>query len=659
MKEQKSLVRRVLSAATLTLAALIALSSNAAAQSQTTGGTQIQQTATATYDDGESTPTTFDAVSNTVTIEVQNVSGLSITPDAGSVASVVPGQSGAVFPFTVTNNSNYSARVRFAASGASASATNGTITQAFVDSNGNGTYDDGELDIHSNGSAVSTGPLAAGSSVTVIVVVNVSPSAAPNGSVTVTLGDAGGPSPYDNVTSDSSGGEVRTDSTGVSPAPANGESEAKGSASAFVDSDASLGFDNLYASTEGPVNYGEEITYTSALINGGAREAQPITLAGQAGIYLIMNVPANTTLKAGQTWPSGTLFSQDATSVAPLSATYSATEPTAASVRRVAFRVGNTLPPGDGSLLVNLTVTVSADRFDATDGVREVAQGYALNNVGGQLSVSDSLTTPFALEGAVLLGTYGHADAQLTTTADDYTNKSTSTGNVVADGGVTTAVGSAVFRNTLKNTGNATDSFRITAPSVPENFIVEASTDGTTFTDISNGSAFVTVADLAYDQTADVYVRVTAPAASTVLSAFPATIRATSVRTSASSNDTVNRLYTGYLRLTKAYTVSNATGRGGATDAVPGAVMTFTVEYRNISTAGGANCKPLEAHNLSIVEDGLGGSNNWGTYTDPHGTPSDSGPGSPATVSATKYTDTVTSLAAGSSGTFTFQRVIK
>lgn len=656
MKTLSSFAGRTLPALILALATLVSLAP--ATLAQTTGGTQVTQTATGSYDDGEATPTTYNAVSNTITIEVANVSGLVITPDAGSVAAVVPGQSGVAFTFAVTNASNYAARVRFPASGAAAVATNGTVTAAFVDLDSSGTFTDGDINIFSNGSAVSTDPIDAGDAISVVVVVNVSSSAPTAGTVTVRLGDAGGASPYDNVESDGSAGEVRTDSTGVSPAPANGESEARGSASATVEADASLAV-NLSPSSAGPLDYGDDITYTLSLSNAGARAAQPVTISGQSGVYLIANVPANTALKAGQSWPAGTLFSQDALSVATLAASYSTTEPSAASVNRVAFRVGAGLAASTTSGDFTLVVTIDGGPFDATSGVTQLSNAYATNHVGSQITDDASATTTVTLEGAVLLGTFGHPDAQLTTTDDDYTNKSTNAGINAAVGGVTNAPGTVVFRNTLKNTGNATDSFTITAPLVGGSLVVEASTDGVSYTDISDGATSITVSNLAFDQTATVYVRATAPAGSAVLSSFPTHLRAASVRTPASTNDTHNNVYTGYVLFTKASSVSNPTGRGGATDAVPGAVITYTLTYQNLSSSGGTNCFPLTAHNLVITEDGLAAGNNWGTHTDPTGTPSDSGSGSVATVSATKYTDTITSLAPGASGTFTFQRVIK
>ena len=145
-------------------------------------------------------------------------------------------------------------------------------------------------------------------------------------------------------------------------------------------------------------------------------------------------------------------------------------------------------------------------------------------------------------------------------------------------------------------------------------------------------------------------VRITEPAGNTVLTGFDTVIRATSGSTPAANNRTIDRLYTGFVRLDKAYTVSNATGVGGATDAVPGAVITYNITYTNVSTSNGdANCVKLTAQNVVITEDGLAAPNNWGTFTTHTGTPSDSGSGVVVIVSATKYTDTIASLAPGAS----------
>src|SRR2546428_2703855 len=91
-----------------------ALSAQTAAQ--TPGGTSISNQASATYSDGTNS---YSTVSNTVTVTVSNVSGLAITPDAGSNSNVVAGQTAVLYNFTVTNTGNFTDQVRFLASGAS------------------------------------------------------------------------------------------------------------------------------------------------------------------------------------------------------------------------------------------------------------------------------------------------------------------------------------------------------------------------------------------------------------------------------------------------------------------------------------------------------------------------------------------------------------
>src|SRR5947209_6789008 len=114
---------RALSGVLLALAALCLLSAPALAQT-TSGGTQIQNRASATYSDGTNS---YSVVSNTVTVTVANVAGLAITPDGGSIPTVVAGQTGVDFTFTVTNTSNFATQVRFPASGA-AIVTSGSVT---------------------------------------------------------------------------------------------------------------------------------------------------------------------------------------------------------------------------------------------------------------------------------------------------------------------------------------------------------------------------------------------------------------------------------------------------------------------------------------------------------------------------------------------------
>src|ERR1700730_5632587 len=119
---------------------------------QPPGGTTISNQASATYSDGTNS---YSTVSNTVTVTVSNVSGLTITPDAGSNPSVVAGQTGVLYNFTVTNTGNFTDQVRFLAGTASVRVVGpGTITRAVVDVDNSGTINGGDIDIETNGADV-------------------------------------------------------------------------------------------------------------------------------------------------------------------------------------------------------------------------------------------------------------------------------------------------------------------------------------------------------------------------------------------------------------------------------------------------------------------------------------------------------------------------
>ena len=132
----------------------------------------------------------------------------------------------------------------------------------------------------------------------------------------------------------------------------------------------------------------------------------------------------------------------------------------------------------------------------ATLGIRAYADAYATNYLGNPLtdragdnvaaSAGAPVVTSVTQIGNVQIGTSGHHDA-INDDNLDYTNKSVNTGIAgVVFGGNTTAPGTLVYTNTLKNTGNADDIFTITAPTVPTGFTVEISTNaGTDYTDVS------------------------------------------------------------------------------------------------------------------------------------------------------------------------------
>src|SRR5437588_12696966 len=167
MKNRKTFVSTVVIARVLiTLAIACALCGRAVAQ--TAGGTTISNQASATYSDGTNS---YSTVSNTVTVTVSNVSGLAITPDAGSNPTVVAGQTAVLFNFTVTNTGNFSDQVHFVPGSAHLSGTAAaTITQVFIDADNNGSFNGGDTDI--TGATADSVAVAQNVSFHVVVVVS-------------------------------------------------------------------------------------------------------------------------------------------------------------------------------------------------------------------------------------------------------------------------------------------------------------------------------------------------------------------------------------------------------------------------------------------------------------------------------------------------------
>jgi hypothetical protein len=266
----------------------------------------------------------------------------------------------------------------------------------------------------------------------------------------------------------------------------------------------------------------------------------------------------------------------------------------------------------------------------------------------------------------VLNGPQGQPNAVgPTNNDDDYTNKSVNTGIAgVAPGGSTTASGTVTFTNTVQNTGNADDNFTLSVQSFPAGATVKITVNSVETTVVNNGTATgaaVPALAIGFGGSADYQVEVTLPSGKTVLTGYDTVLRATSANTASSTNDTIDRLYTGFVQLSKSATVQNLTGVGAANDPVPGAVITFAITYTNVSSSGGTGNVTLTATNLVITENGAVAPNNWASNTDHVVGAADTLGGAIVgdSVGSSLLTDTVASLAAGQSGTFTFKRQIR
>jgi len=166
-----------------------------------------------------------------------------------------------------------------------------------------------------------------------------------------------------------------------------------------------------------------------------------------------------------------------------------------------------------------------------------------------------------------------------------------------------------------------------------------------------------------FGQSRDILVRTTAPIGRLVLTGYETVVRATSTNTPGTFNDTIDRRYTGFLRLDKTATVINATGVGAATDAVPGADIEFAITYTNVTVGGGsADNVTLTASSITITENGNAAPNTWGTTTNQvAGSASDTNGGTITgdTAGSVLLTDAVPALGPGQTGTFKFRRRIQ
>lgn len=647
--------------------ALIAIACAMFGQSfgQTTpADTVIQNQASATYSDGSGG--SYSTVSNTVTVTVAKVSGLAITPDGATDPTVVPGQTGLLFNFVVANTGNFSDEVLFLAGGASVSLSGpGVVTNAVIDVDNSGTINVGDVAIFGNAADVTSASISQGSSINVLVEVDINLAASAGQTVQVFLGDAAAVSPtFDNQLADTSLNEVRT----VSLASVNGRREARGDRSVTVANDAILQL-SLTAPT-GPVALASVITYNWELCNIGARPASSVTLVNgpvgfNSGVFIVAPIPAGTALDATQSFPVGVgvLYSTSPLADDPVTtAVWTTALPPLASITRLAFNVGNSLPVGiPCAPVIDMNVLITTT--DATNPISEQGIGYATNSLTVQISdLSELRLTTLLQTGSVLNGPQGQPGAVgPTDTNNDYTNKSVNTGIAgVPQGGITTAAGTVSFINTVQNTGNANDSFTLTVTGFPVGATVVVNGTAVVLNGAATGTPVAPLA-IAFGASANYTVDVTLPLGNLVLTGYDTVIRATSANTVTSTNDTIDRVYTGFIWLNKSVIVANGTGVGGATDAVPGAEITYTITYTNVSSSGGTNNVTLTATNIVITENGATGPNNWATYTDHVVGATDSLAGiiTGDSLGSNVLTDTIASLAAGQSGVFTFKRVIK
>ena len=330
---------------------------------------------------------------------------------------------------------------------------------------------------------------------------------------------------------------------------------------------------------------------------------------------------------------------------------------------------------------------------------------------GGEVNVLTLGAAPAVLNGPLNAPAATGPDG---TTATDFTNKS----SLIADGvapGSTIDPAAVAFGNTVQNNSGAIATVTL-VPTVPSNALdlpngttvtITYLAQTATFTYVQGGGGSFTgtaiqITGVAAGASISYGVEVNLPSGTKLSTditpdyvgdtewGYPVPITAT---INSVSNITIDRVFTGYLRLLKVSRVLQGTGPDVATadlgfsiapkKAAPGNIIEYQIQYTNISSGqSGSGSVILNADRVIITEDGTVGANNWalvnpaiggviftsnvvapGAVDSNNGAitffPAGNQSGTTQAADVTKYVNTLpTMLAPQGSGTFTFQRKV-
>ena len=765
--------------------------------SGTTAGTAISNTAAATYTDPNNPGQTLNATSNTVSVTVAEVAGLTVAAagatDVAGHAQPLPGDV-VNYDYTVTNVGNDPTQVVVPGSAVVTGPGAAGTLQYKVNA---GAF----ANVAAGG--VTSASIAPGQTVTVRVPVTVGAGAATGQTLAVLLGDTGA---NDNsagtqnqaFSADGSGRDVHTldNADGsvageVAGAPVNGEREASATQNTTIGAQpqafALLGLTHT-AFTAGATAQSDVLTYgltlavQSAVPSGAAPSLvaadltpMPITVGGTtvSDVLIADVIPAGTVLTGVPAVPSGwtVLYSTtDPTTANANAVNWVTTAPTdLTTVRRVGFAGPSTVAKGSTVSGFSFQVITTGASTTAATAVANIAQafgqtsgdptnalvydesGYAApsnfnddgsrgsstptsgvaspaadgtdtsnNDTGSGVGGEDNVYT-VQPDGTVLNGPGGQPGATgPTDTNDDFSNLSAAIPAGTAPG-ATLDPAPVTFSNTFSNPsanpilskiylvplppatvpgGHATDLPSGTKVTITQGGSSALYTyDGTNFA-LTTGPA-LQINGLAAGSALNYTVAVDLPAgtalSTTTGTGFPVPLEAY-VDSNANgvldsgepANTTIDRVYTGFLKLTKQARILAADGTTIIQDFTasptsanmePGRFIVYQITYDNISTPPiGSGNVTLSANALTIDEDGAALPNNWARDNDANGTLdtshvpgniADSGTGAAITFfngasasndndpNVTRYVDTLSvPVTPGQSRTFTFRRKI-
>jgi hypothetical protein len=771
----------------------------------TAAGTQITNTATASYEDPSDPNKPLNTFSNTVKVAVAEVAGITVTADTFAVVkaatnSGVGAEAGdkVNFDYIVTNVGNDATQFRIPGT-ATVTGAGSVDTVQYFDT----TINDW-VSIPSAGEFISPSKLP-GETLKVRVVTSILAGAGSNTDVVVTLGNTTAPGAQ-NVTRDATGGDVYTvdNPNGVAGevngAPENGVREAAVSQKVTIGATPeAFATVTKVRGTQSPgtnpnILTDDTLTYTLALKVAGQADvpttsnkiaadlaATTINFDGNTAAKKVLvsdAVPQYTTAKsltAPTDWTAVYTISPTATTNANDATWLTATNVDPA-ILATATRVGFVAngPIAKGTTTPDMSVTVALSTMPATGGtVANIAQVFGSTDVNGvpkpvydesgdnkpnnyndngtpepvdpitgkpvvstgvidptNPGVTDTnnnntgtgdagepnvVTVTPPGQAGILNGTSNKPDAVGPTgNNDDFTNVSApipaTTWSLDPVTGVYTAnaidPGAVPFSNTFQTAANSpTGNVNLlpVAPAVPlpAGTKVTISYDGTSKVYSFDGAKFVEVdpatglpipatplivPNVVAGTKVNYGVEVDLPTGTPQLDGYSVPVVAfvdvngdKLLDSGDKQNTTIDRVYTGYLKLTKEAQITDAAGgiveaftAAPTKNAQPGQSIEYRITYKNISEVAPANSGSvtLNAQNIKVTEDGNAAPNNWapitthkvGSATDSNnGAISfDGGASNNSTPAVAVYKDVVAGpLAPQAIGTFRFTRVVK
>ena len=417
----------------------------------TPAGTEIRNQASASYIDSAGQPQT--TTSNEVVTVVQEVYGVSITPDGSDEAN--PGQTksglagGPVyFNYVVTNTGNTTDTINLGIEQGAADDFDFSSYTVYLDANCNAQLDTGE-------SAVTSVNLAADASACLIVEATI-PSSATDGQ----MGNL-------NITGTSQGDSGETDTNNWARATVSGT----GVISATKSADPS-----------GSVAPGGTITYTIHGSNTGSGDAGGVASVANVdsndenGILVSDPIPTGTTYVAGSA--SGTTIAGTASVIYQTSSGWTASEPTnPADVIAVGLLIQGSGPFFTQGAWFDLSFQVQVDAgaapgsaIENTAHIQYDPDGDSSTNNNATVD-TNTTTTTVATAAGVQNGPNGDPDADGSGFDGTYTDPNGTTWNYSETTGDpndaetitdTVAGGDVIyFPFTLQNTGNADDTYTL------------------------------------------------------------------------------------------------------------------------------------------------------------------------------------------------------